>query len=85
MRFPNLILLMRHTHVLQRDLAPILKHSDGYLNDRLNGRFDFAPHEKTRIAERLGVTDVAWLFAPYQPPLVTRRENAMLNPATETR
>ncbi len=86
MLYPNLRNYIQHRHICQRDLAPLLKRSDGYFNDRMNGRYNFLFHEKNRIAEFLGVTDVAWLFAPYQPPPVLKRETAMLeHPAMETR
>ena len=33
----------------------------------VTGRFEFAPHEKTRIAEVLGFPS-EWLFAEVKPP-----------------
>lgn len=83
MKFPNLRVMMGHTRTRLWELGKILKRSDAYLSDRLNGRYEFAPHERTRIAEFFGVNE-NWLFQPFQPP-VARRETAMLAPATESR
>jgi len=83
MRFPNLRVMMSHRRVRLWELAAVLKHSDTYLSDRLNGRYEFAPHERTRLAEYFGVKE-AWLFQRFQPPVAVR-ENASLVPAMETR
>jgi hypothetical protein len=83
MRFANLRAMMSHRRVRAWELAQILRHSDAYLSDRLNGRYEFAPHERTRLAEYFGVKE-DWLFQEFRPP-VARRETAMLTPAMEVR
>jgi hypothetical protein len=83
MRFANFKAMMAHKRVRLWELAPVLRRSDGYLSDRLNGRFEFAPHERTRLAEYFGCSE-DWLFQRFQPP-VARRETASLVPACELR
>jgi hypothetical protein len=83
MRFGNVKLMMSYRRVRLWEVCTALKHSDTYLSDRLNGRREFAPHERTRLAEYFGVGE-DWLFQEFRPP-VTRRETASLTPAMEAR
>ena len=83
MRFANLRVMMSDRRVRLWELAKVLKRSDAYLSDRLNGRYQFAPHERTRLAEYFGVKE-DWLFQEFRPP-VARRETAMLTPSAELR
>ncbi len=83
MLFPNLRNMMKYRRVRLWELAAVLKRSDTYLSDRLEGRYQFAPHERTRIAEYFGLQE-GYLFKQFEPP-VARRETASLTPAMETR
>ena len=84
MKFPNLRVMMAHRRVRIWELSAVLRMSDGYVSQRLNGRHEFAPHERTRLAEYFGVKE-DWLFAPMSVPLSARREFAMMQPAVELR
>jgi hypothetical protein len=67
------------------ELAHLLKMCEARFSRKMTGKTDFAPHEKTRIAEALQL-DPAWLFAEtHIPPAARFRERAMLTPGMETR
>lgn len=83
MKYPNLRAMMFHRKVRLFELAAVLRMSDGALSMRLTGRYEFAPHERNRLAEYFSVSS-DWLFQEFRPP-VARRETAMLVPAMETR
>ena len=85
MRFPHLKMAMAERRVPQYQVADLLRLSDAGFSRRLTGRTEFAPHEKQRIAEFLGL-DAAWLFDEVRIPASARfRETAALSPAMETR
>lgn len=85
MRYPNLKAVLFQRRIPAFELARVLKISEAQFSRRMTGRIDFAPHEKTRIAEALQI-DPAWIFAEvHVPPMARFRETAMLTPAMETR
>lgn len=83
MRYPRVRAMMAYRHVRLFELAAVLRMSDGALSQRLSGRYLFAPHERTRLAEYFAV-DSAWLFEEFRLP-AARHETAILTPAMEMR
>jgi len=85
MKFPNLRAIMVQRHVRQYQLAAHLRMGLSAFNARLCGRLEFAPYERTRIAEYFALNP-AWLFADLEVPATARAyTTAALTPAMETR
>lgn len=80
--YPRIRTLMRSRSTRLYHLAELLRVSDSTICERLMGRAQLAPHEKTRLAQYFGVEE-AWLFASEAIP-AQRREVAMIAPE-ETR
>jgi len=73
--FPRVRTLMKARRVRLYDLAELLRMSDSAVCERLHGRAQFAPHERTRLADYFGVLE-SWLFAPEEIPASARRQPA---------
>ena len=71
MKYPNLKVALSQKRIPQFVLAQLLRMSEGTFSLRMNGRAEFAPHEKTRIAEFLGF-DADWLFTEAYIPASAR-------------
>jgi hypothetical protein len=82
--FPNLRAMMRMRAVRLYHLADLLRMSDSSVCERLHGRGEFAPHEKTRLAQYFNVKE-EWLFAPLEIPASARIQPANLAPAVWAR
>ena len=67
MRFPNLLWALKNRRIAHYEMAAKLKRDTSYFSKCLNGRTEFAPHEKHRISEVLGY-DAGWLFQGITPP-----------------
>jgi len=71
-RFPNLVWAIRDRRLAHYELAHDAGMEPSRLSRCLTGRLDFAPHERTRISELLGI-DESWLFSQPAPrPLTTK-------------
>lgn len=67
MKYPNLLWAVRKRRLAHYELATRVKMDPSRFSRCLNGRFEFAPHERSRIAEALGF-DEGWLFRDPLPP-----------------
>lgn len=69
MKFPHLFLAIRARGRAHFELAAALRRSPASFSRCVNGREEFLPHERTRLAEQLGC-DSDWLFeeVPIPPP-----------------
>ncbi len=76
MRFPNLLWALRNRRITNWELAQKIKMDPSRFSRCLNGRFEFAPHERNRIAELLGY-ERDWLFALPSPPLASARSETV--------
>ncbi len=76
MRYLNLLWALRNRRITNWELAHEIKMDPSRFSRCLNGRFEFAPHERNRIAEVLDYP-ADWLFAlPSPPPASSRAEAA---------
>ena len=69
MRFPNLIWAIDEKRLAHYELAARVGMDASRFSRCLRGRFEFAPHERQRIAEVLGYP-LDWLFEEAKPPRV---------------
>jgi hypothetical protein len=67
MKFPNLLWAIEESRLAHYELASRIGMDASRFSRCLRGRFEFAPHERARIAEVLGYP-VEWLFAEARPP-----------------
>ena len=67
MRFPNLTYALDERRLAHDELAERIGMDSSRFSRCVRGRFEFAPHEKTRIAEALRFEE-SWLFARPAPP-----------------
>ena len=67
MSYPHLEFALKEKRLRHYELAKLLKLPATTLTLRMSGRTPFAPHERARTAEWLGL-DEAWLFEPGQLP-----------------
>lgn len=67
MRYPNAVWGLAYRRVVYMDAAAALKISAGSFSQKMAGRVEFAPHERTRLAELLGLRE-EWLFAEMAIP-----------------
>lgn len=67
MHFPNISYAAAVRGLTQYQLAESAGMSESRLSRCLNGRFEFSPAERVRIADVLGC-DLAWLFERPKPP-----------------
>jgi hypothetical protein len=67
MKFPNLLWAIEESRLAHYELASRIGMDASRFSRCLRGRFEFAPHERTRIAEVLAYP-VEWLFAEARPP-----------------
>jgi hypothetical protein len=67
MSYPNLEFALKEKRLRHYELARLLKLPATTLTLRMSGRTLFAPHERARAAEWLGL-DESWLFEPGQLP-----------------
>jgi len=72
MKYPNLNWMIWCKGERRYQIAVALKISEATLTRKFQGRADFLPYEKERIAEILGYTS-SWLFAELTPPASARR------------
>ena len=70
MKFPNLVWALRDQRLAHYQLAVRLGMEPTRFSRCLNGRFEFAPHERKRIGELLGI-DESWLFLQPAPQPLT--------------
>jgi hypothetical protein len=70
LRFPNLTWAIDEKRLAHYELATSARMDASRFSRCLRGRFEFAPHEKTRIAELLSYSE-AWLFSEPRPPRTT--------------
>jgi hypothetical protein len=85
--YAHLKAAIKHCGLLHGDVAKVICKSEAQFSNLINGKAEFAPHEKTRIAELLGFSE-SWLFQPlviHAGTGFSRREIAVLGPAIETR
>ena len=67
MKYPHLFLVIRARGLAHFELAAALRRSPASFSRCINGKEEFAPHERTRLAERLGC-DPGWLFEEISIP-----------------
>lgn len=67
MKYPNLVWAIGRRRLAHYELATRIKMNPSRFSRCLDGRFEFAPHERSRIAEALGF-DEGWLFRDLLPP-----------------
>ena len=67
MKDSNLVWAIGRRRLAHNELATRIKMDPSRFSRCLNGRFEFAPHERSRIAEALGFDD-EWLFREPLPP-----------------
>lgn len=67
MKFPNLLWAIEERRLAHYELASRIKMDASRFSRCLRGRFDFAPHERQRVAEVLGYPE-SWLFTKPAPP-----------------
>jgi transcriptional regulator with XRE-family HTH domain len=70
--FPNLLWAMAARRVRHFEVADAAAMSESQFSRAVNGRTDFSPNERTRIAKFLGYPE-RWLFEDIRPP---RRKEA---------
>jgi hypothetical protein len=71
-KFPNLVWAIRDRRLAHYEVAHRVRMEPTRFSRCLSGRFEFAPHERKRISESLGM-DESWLFTqPLPRPLTTR-------------
>lgn len=66
MRFPNLAWALRYHRLQHFRFAEMLGMNEARFSRGLNGRLEFTPEERERIARALGFTEI-WLFAEPVP------------------
>jgi hypothetical protein len=69
-KFPNLVWAIRFQRLAHYQLATRVGMEPSRFSRCLTGRFDFAPHERTRISELLSI-DESWLFLQPAPRPLT--------------
>lgn len=69
MKFPNIHWALSQQRMTQYELARVIGSSESKLSRALSGRLEFAPEERTKIADVLGFPE-PWLFQEVVPPRV---------------
>ena len=77
MKYPNLVWAIRERRLAHYELAQHAGMEPSRFSRCITGRLDFAPNERTRISEVLGL-DESWLFLrPARRPLTTKGTGAV--------
>jgi len=71
MQYPNLAWAIDKRRLAHWELCLQVKIDPSRFSRCVNGRFDFAPHERQRISEALGFPE-DWLFAVVMPPRLSQ-------------
>ena len=67
MKYPNLVWAIGRRRLAHHELATRIKMDPSRFSRCLNGRYEFAPLDRSRIVEALGFDD-EWLFREPLPP-----------------
>ena len=69
MRYANIIWAMKNRRHAHYEVAAHIRMEASHFSRCLNGRFEFASHERQRVAELLNYP-AEWLFEEVKPPVM---------------
>ncbi len=68
MKFPNLAWAIAHRRFAQYEVGDAIGKRESAFSRAVNGRVEFTPQERAKIADFLGYP-VEWLFEEVSPPV----------------